>query len=546
MPFDQYTIGCYLLDRLAEVGVQDIFGVPGDFNLRFLDDLMTHPIKWVGTANELNASYAADGYARCKGIGCIVTTYGVGELSAINGVAGAYAESVPVIHIVGAPPYRLQHRRLLVHHTIGDGDFNHFVRMHDEVTCAAVMLTPEKAKEQIDYVITEVLYHKKPGYIALPSDLAATATEPPTAGLIPRVPPCSEESLDAFEKAAGALIQKAKSASLLVGHQVERYNLIPAVNKFVEVVDIPYACAALGKGCVTETRRNFIGAYIPGSIPSPSKAVIEKSDVTLTFGVEMTDAVTAGFKQNFSSNTIYVNPFDVTIGNQLFAQIPMEKAVAVLLRLCQAAQKNWKNSYPDIEQFPAPADSNKYDLAHLWHEVQASIRPGDVILADMGTSGLSSILLRLPEGCKYYCQCMYSSIGFSLPAALGCQLAMPNSRVVCITGEGAAQMTVQELGTGGKQNLPVQYVLVNNAGYTIERYIRGMEAAYNDVVEYDWLALAKSLCPTNPPVTARATKPGELKKLLSDTPNKMQFIETIVDKFDAPLRSPLPLPLPED
>eukprot|EP00796_Vickermania_ingenoplastis_P007356 gene7356-biopygen4948 len=102
MPFDKYNVGCYLLDRLAEVGVQDIFGVPGDFNLRFLDDLMTHPVNWIGSANELNAAYAADGYARQRGIGALVTTYGVGELSAINGIAGCASESVPVISIVGA------------------------------------------------------------------------------------------------------------------------------------------------------------------------------------------------------------------------------------------------------------------------------------------------------------------------------------------------------------------------------------------------------------------------------------------------------------
>lgn len=546
MPFDQYNVGCYLLDRLYQVGCTDLFGVPGDFNLRFLDDVMTHPIKYVGNANELNAAYAADGYARQRGIGALITTYGVGELSAINGVAGSASESVPVISIVGAPPYKLQDKRLLIHHSLGDADFKRFLKMHNQCCCATEMLTPERAREQIDRVITEVMYHKKPGYISIPTDVTVVPVEPPAAPLVPRQPAISEDSIEAFGNAANELLHKAKNASLLVGHLVERFGQVAAVNEFVQSIDIPYSVAALGKGCVNETYKNYCGIYIPGVLPSPAQDVVENSDVSITLGVEMTDAVTAGFKQKFPKNTIHVHPFDVTIGEQRFSQIPMEKAIAILQEVSRTAQKNWKNKSCTPETFKTPADPKKYDLTHMWREIEASLRPNDIVLADMGTSGLSGVLLRLPEGCSYYCQCMWSSIGYTLPAAIGCQLATPGRRVVCIIGEGAAQMTVQELGTAAKQNLPIQYVLVNNDGYTIERYIRGMEAPYNDVVVYDWVNLAKSLCVTNPPLTAEVREPGKLDKLLTNSTDKMQFLETFVDKFDAPLRSPLPLPLPED
>lgn len=98
-----YTIGDYLLDRLVDCGIDRLFGVPGDYNLQFLDRVIAHSaLGWVGCANELNAAYAADGYARIKGA-ALLTTYGVGELSALNGIAGSYAEHIPVLHIVGAP-----------------------------------------------------------------------------------------------------------------------------------------------------------------------------------------------------------------------------------------------------------------------------------------------------------------------------------------------------------------------------------------------------------------------------------------------------------
>jgi indolepyruvate decarboxylase len=131
-----YTIGNYLLDRLVDCGIDRLFGVPGDYNLQFLDRVIAHQaLGWVGCANELNAAYAADGYARIKGAGALLTTYGVGELSALNGVAGSYAEHIPVLHIVGAPGTGAQQRGELLHHTLGDGDFTHFARMSEQITC---------------------------------------------------------------------------------------------------------------------------------------------------------------------------------------------------------------------------------------------------------------------------------------------------------------------------------------------------------------------------------------------------------------------------
>lgn len=106
-----YSVADYLLDRLAGCGVGHLFGVPGDYNLQFLDHVIEHPnVCWVGCANELNAAYAADGYARVSGVGALLTTFGVGELSAINGIAGSFAEYVPVLHIVGAPCRGAQRR----------------------------------------------------------------------------------------------------------------------------------------------------------------------------------------------------------------------------------------------------------------------------------------------------------------------------------------------------------------------------------------------------------------------------------------------------
>jgi len=132
------TVAGYLLSRLKELGVDHLFAVPGDFVLGFLNEALRSEVACVGTCNELNAAYAADGYARLRGLGAFATTFGVGELSALNGVAGAFAEGVPVVAITGTPSLGSFRKGTLLHHTLGD--YRIPFRMFEKVTAAAAHL----------------------------------------------------------------------------------------------------------------------------------------------------------------------------------------------------------------------------------------------------------------------------------------------------------------------------------------------------------------------------------------------------------------------
>src|SRR5271154_1011937 len=129
------TIGDFLLRRIREAGVEHAFGVPGDLNLEFLKQMEDSGVlKWIGTCNELNASYAADGYARLNGLAALIITNGVGALSAINGIAGSYAEHVPVICVCGSIPFKSMQRGLGMHHTMADGTWDRFITAYAQVT----------------------------------------------------------------------------------------------------------------------------------------------------------------------------------------------------------------------------------------------------------------------------------------------------------------------------------------------------------------------------------------------------------------------------
>lgn len=148
------TIGDFLLRRLQEFGIRHLFGVPGDYNLTLLEQVEALPtLDFIGNCNELNAAYAADGYARTQGFGAVLTTYGVGDLSALNGIAGAYAERVPVIMVSGMPPLHAIIDRALMHHTLGDGNYDNIMVTLRQFTVAQARITVENAAMEIDRVL---------------------------------------------------------------------------------------------------------------------------------------------------------------------------------------------------------------------------------------------------------------------------------------------------------------------------------------------------------------------------------------------------------
>ena len=136
------TLGRHLARRLVQIGVTDVFSVPGDFNLTLLDHLIAEPgLNVIGFCNELNAGYAADGYARSRGVGACVVTFTVGGLSVLNAIAGAYSENLPLICIVGGPNSNDYGTNRILHHTIGLPDFSQELRCFQTVTCYQVIVS---------------------------------------------------------------------------------------------------------------------------------------------------------------------------------------------------------------------------------------------------------------------------------------------------------------------------------------------------------------------------------------------------------------------
>jgi len=530
------NVGDYLLHRLQQAGIRHLFGVPGDYNLQFLDSVIAHPdIAWVGCANELNAAYAADGYGRCNGAAALLTTFGVGELSAINGIAGSYAEYVPVIHIVGAPASQAQQQGDCVHHSLGDGDFGHFLRMAQEVSVASAVLTAENAVTEIDRVISEALTQHRPGYLLLAVDVAAAEVSLPDEKVTAIENP--QQVAAAFADAAERLLAPAQRVALLADFLASRWQLQPQLEALRQQRAIPAATLLMGKGVLNEQLPGYVGTYAAQGSSDAVRQAIEDTDVTLCVGVRFTDTLTAGFTQNLpAERVIDLQPFQATVAGEVFAPLSMQQALAALTPIYQRHCAHWRLAdAPEREESEQIAGAVISQQA-FWQAMQRFLQPGDIILADQGTAAFGAAALRLPQDAQLLVQPLWGSIGYTLPATFGAQTAQPDRRVILIIGDGSAQLTIQELGSILRDGQQPIIFLINNEGYTVERAIHGAEQRYNDIAQWNWTALPQALSRQCAAQSWRVSETVQLDAVMEQLMRnrRLSLVEVVMDKQDLP------------
>lgn len=534
-----YTVGDYLLDRLAELGVTEVFGVPGDYQLEFLDHVLAHPqMNWIGGANELNAGYAADGYGRLRGMAALVTTFGVGELSAANAVAGSYAEHVPVVHIVGAPSKDSQGARRIVHHTLGDGDFEHFLRMSREITCAQANLAPATATREIDRVLSEVREQKRPGYLLIATDVARFPTEPPAAPLPRYTGGTSPRALSMFTAAAAELIGDHR-LTVLADFLVHRLDCVDELSGLLAADTVGHATLMWGKSLVDESSPNYLGIYAGAASEDSVREAIEDAPVLVTAGVLFTDMVSGFFSQRIDpARTIDIGVNQSVVSGQVFAPLDMSAALDAITAILteRGITSPALPAAPTRTHADPPAREVALTQESLWDRLSEALTPGNVVLADQGTSFYGMAGHRLASGVTFIGQPLWGSIGYTLPAALGAGLADRDRRTVLLIGDGAAQLTIQELGAFGREGLAPVVVVVNNDGYTVERAIHGVTAEYNDITGWRWTELPAALGVPDA-LTFRVSTYGELDDALrtaAATPDRMVFVEVMLSRMDIP------------
>ncbi|WP_440464887.1 alpha-keto acid decarboxylase family protein [Psychrobacter sp. ASPA161_6] len=537
-----YTIADYLFDRVAEAGASEIFGVPGDFNLTFLDNVLaSDKLRWVGNTNELNAGYAADGYARERGFAAMVTTFGVGELSAINATAGSFAEYAPVLHIVGAPSTALQDSKRRIHHSLGDGVFNHFIKMVEPVTVARAQITPENAASEIDRVIRLVLKKHRPGYLLLSPDVARQPIYPPTTKLIDSQEDITSQAALADFKQALTEFLPNKTMMLMADLMVHRLGLQNQLKALIADTDIPYTTLSWGKTLLDENSDRWAGTYAGVASRPVVKDAVENCECLIKVGVQYTDTTTAGFSQDINEDVVVDLHYErASISGQNFAPIALKDALQALHKVMTSGINIVPKSF--CEPVNPHEQNGKDDEAirqdDLWHIIAARLDHNNLVFSEQGTAYFGISDVRLPEGVTSYGQPMWGSIGYTLPASLGAAIASPNKRGVLLIGDGSALLTIQELAVMIQERINPVIVLINNDGYTVERAIHGENQYYNDIPKCDWQIMPQAFGANKEnSLILKVETAGELKSALDKaaaTTDKLVMIEVIADKHDIP------------
>ena len=485
------TVVEHVFSRLKQLGIREVFGVPGDFSFGISDAVIDDPeLRWIGASNELNAAYAADGYARVRGFAALSTAFGVGELSALCGIAGSYTEHLPVFHLVGMPNTKIQRERRLVHHTLGKGEFDVFLKMARPAVCASAILTPENTVSEMERLVAAAISHRRPVYLGIPADYATAPLPEGLAAVGQAAAPASDrEALSEAVEAVAEKLARAKTAAILAGYLIPRLGCEAEALALVEATGLPFATMFMDKTALDETHPQYIGMY-DGRIMNPDiREFIEGCDCVLNLGALWSDLNTGAFTANIDqTNMISVRHHFLRVGRAIFPNIEMRDALVSL------AGKVGKKKVPAPRVHglgePQGAPGDKITPDYLYPRWERFFRPGDLIIAETGTVSMGLAFALMPKGSAFLNQTLWSSIGWGTPAALGAALASPKQRTILITGEGAHQMTVQEIGQFCRYDVKPIIFCLNNQGYLIERLLcQKPLASYNDLASWNYQQL---------------------------------------------------------
>jgi indolepyruvate decarboxylase len=528
-------IGDFLLRRLKEAGVRHLFGLPGDYNLELLQQLQDAGVlKWIGTCSELNASYAADGYARLNGLGALLVTNGVGALSAINGVGGSYSEHVPVICIAGSIPLRSVERGLGMHHTMADGSYDHFLDAYAHVTAAHARLTPRNAATEIDRLILTAWREKRPVYMELPSDIAYLDIEVPSDSLVLADAPSDPERLRSCIVAIAGRLSAAASPAILVDADADRFGVASELMELAEKMQAPIAVINTAKGVIDETLPHYLGIYIGKASEPHARKAIETSDCLLAIGYRPLEVTTGDFSALLPANTIHARGHSVDVGDDNYQAVTLKEVLkGVIDAVPQIRERAPHHPAAAVAAAHTHVDASvKLTQAAYWQAMQGYLREGDVLFVDNGTS-YALFGLKFPPKCTFVGSVNWGSIGYSVGALLGTLTAAPERRHILLVGDGSFQVTAQELSTILRHDHKPVIFLINNGGYTIERGYLGKSEPYNDIANWAYADLPKVF---RRDTSARAfvvKSIRDLQNALSAPNDTMIFVESIMDPYDA-------------
>ena len=487
------SIGQYLIRRLQDYGLRDLFGIPGDYVLTFYSMLEQSPINVVGCTREDCAGYAADAYARLNGLGAVCVTYCVGGLSVCNSIAGAYAEKSPVVVISGSPGLNERVNNPLLHHKVRD--FRTQLEVFEKLCVAGTELSdPLSAFREIDRVLDAAVRYKRPVYIEIPRDMVNIVPQVNHPYQMPELTSDMSAAAEAADEAA-SLIGSSQKPIIIAGVEIHRFGLQDKLLHLAEQTQIPIAATLLGKSVIRETHSLYVGLYEGAMGRAEVTQFVEESDCLVLLGTFMTDINLGIYTANLDpAKCIYATSEQLRIHHHHYHGVMLGDFISELTA---------RNPRPPRRLIPPALEhsSVEYNLSpdapitieRMIARLNQQIDNRSIVIADIGDSLFAATELQMHDRTDFISPAYYTSMGFSVPAALGAQVARPDDRVIVICGDGAFQMTGMELSTIVRHGFSPIIIVLDNHGYGTERMLHAGDWEYNEIHGWNYHKLPEVL-----------------------------------------------------
>ncbi len=486
----ELTISGYLIQRLYGFGVRHVFGIPGDYALGLFHDLHCSELNVVNTCDEQGAGFAADAYARIKGMGVVCITYCVGGLKVANTTAQAFAEKSPVVIISGSPGTNERLKSPLLHHKVRNFDTQ--LKVYEQFTVASTVLDdPQTACREIDRVLNAAMRYKRPVYIEVPRNMVSVTVSPDhLPGLTPG--PSNTNALNEALLEAKEMINASEKPVILAGIELHRFGLQDDLLQFIEQTHIPVASTLLSKSVISEHHQLYLGVYGANIGREEVMKYVESSDCLILLGTFMTDINLGMFTAHLDQGrSIYVTSEKISIRYHTYEDIYMEDFIKDLVKADINCREMNDIPHPPPIQPISPVTGKTISLQYLYQRFNSFLDQNTVVIADIGDAMFSAIDMTIHSETEFLSPAYYASLGFAVPASIGVQMANPELRPLVFVGDGAFQMTGMELSTIARFNLNPIVVILNNRGYGTERPM--LDGPFNDIHSWNYSRIPEIL-----------------------------------------------------
>ncbi len=459
----------WLVAALEAEGVDTLFGYPGGAIMPVYDALVDSRLRHILVRHEQGAALAADGYARAGGrIGVCLATSGPGATNLLTGIANAYMDSVPMLAITGQVASPL----------MGTDAFQEVDIFGMSLPVVKHSFIVRRA-EDVAATVREacaIARGGRPGpvLIDLPKDVqlaraAAAAARAPGGG-----PAAQDPRPDAAALAAAVtLLARSERPLLYVGGGVGIARAEPALRALVAATGIPVVCTLKGLGAIEPDAPEFLGMLGMHGSPAANHAV-QSCDLLLVAGARFDDRAT-GKLDSFApgARVIHIDTDAAEIGKLRGADVALGGTLGIALEALAAQVRRPAGAIADWRAHCAALRTlyaNRYDAPGqdiyapaLLHELSRAAGPGAIVACDVGQHQMwVAQHWRIAACDRHLTSGGLGAMGYGLPAALGAQLARPDAKVFCVSGDGSIMMNIQELATARRYGIPVKIVLLDN------------------------------------------------------------------------------------